>query len=306
VEDIVTATVELPDGRLVQTAEGGDPDGVPVFVHHGSPGSGILDPAWERDAASRGLRLITYARPGYGRSTRAAGRVVAGAARDVADLADVLGVDRFLSWGVSGGGPHVLACAALLPDRVVAVASLAAAAPFDGEGLDFFAGMGPANIEEFGITVAGGEAASRPLAVEQAAQLVNATQEEMVAAMAPHLSSVDETELRGPIGATLLAHLHDAFAVSVDGWVDDDLAFVWPWGFKPSQISIPVLLWQGRQDLMVPYGHGAWLAGQIPGVDARLTEEDGHLTLLTRRIPEVHEWLRARWDAQVTSQPSST
>jgi Predicted hydrolases or acyltransferases (alpha/beta hydrolase superfamily) len=153
-EEFVDATVELPDGRLLQTAEGGDPAGVPVFVHHGSPGSGILDPAWERDAASRGLRLITYARPGYGRSTRSAGRVVADAAHDVAALANELGIDRFLSWGVSGGGPHVLACAALLPARVVAVASLAAAAPFDGEGLDFFAGMGPANIKEFGITVA--------------------------------------------------------------------------------------------------------------------------------------------------------
>jgi pimeloyl-ACP methyl ester carboxylesterase len=283
----------------MQTAEGGDPAGVPVFVHHGSPGSAILDPAWENDAAAKGLRLITYARPGFGRSTRAAGRVVADAASDVAAIADGLGIDRFLSWGVSGGGPHVLACAALLPDRVVAVASLAAAAPFDGEGLDFFAGMGPANVEEFGISVKGGEEAIRPLAVERAAALKSGTQEQMVEAMAPHLSSVDEAEMRGPIGATLLAHFQDAFSVSVDGWVDDDLAFIAPWGFKPSEISIPVLLWQGRQDLMVPYGHGEWLAGQIPGVDARLTEEDGHLTLITRRIPEVHQWLRDRWDAQV-------
>ena len=270
-----------------------------MFVHHGSPGSAILDPAWENDAAAKGLRLITYARPGFGRSTRAAGRVVADAASDFAAIADGLGIDRFLSWGVSGGGPHVLACAALLPDRVVAVASLAAAAPFDGEGLDFFAGMGPANVEEFGISVKGGEEAIRPLAVERAAALKSGTQEQMVEAMAPHLSSVDEAEMRGPIGATLLAHFQDAFSVSVDGWVDDDLAFISPWGFKPSEISVPVLLWQGRQDLMVPYGHGEWLAGQIPGVDARLTEEDGHLTLITRRIPEVHQWLRDRWDAQV-------
>ena len=283
----------------MQIAEGGDRDGVPVFVHHGSPGSAILDPAWENDAAAHGLRLIVYARPGYGRSSRAAGRVVADAANDVAAIADALGIDRFLSWGVSGGGPHVLACAALLPDRVVAVASLAAAAPFDGEGLDFFAGMGPANVEEFGISVKGGEAAIRPLAVERAAELKSGTQEQMIEAMAPHLSRVDEAEMRGPIGATLLAHFQDAFSVSVDGWVDDDLAFIAPWGFKPSEISVPVLLWQGRQDLMVPFGHGEWLAGQIPGVDARLTEEDGHLTLLTRRIPEVHQWLRDRWDAQV-------
>lgn len=295
----MATTVELPDGRQLQTAQGGDPAGVPVFVHHGSPGSSILDPAWESDAAARGLCLITYARPGYGRSTRAAGRVVGDAAHDVAALADELGIDRFLSWGVSGGGPHVLACAALLSDRIVAVASLAAPAPFDAEGLDFFAGMGPGNIEEFGIAVEGGEAAIRSLAVEQAAELMKSTHEQMVEAMAPHLTAVDDTELRGPIGATFWAHLQDAFSRSVDGWVDDDLAFTAPWGFQPSEISVPVLLWQGRQDLMVPFGHGEWLAGQIPGVDAHLTEEDGHLTLMTHRIPEVHQWLRDRWDAEV-------
>jgi pimeloyl-ACP methyl ester carboxylesterase len=294
----VRTTVELPDGRLVQTAEGGDADGAPVFVHHGSPGSAILDPLWNSDAAARGLRLIAYARPGYGRSTRAVGRVVGDAARDVAAIADALGIERFLSWGASGGGPHALACAALLPDRLVAVASLAAVAPFDGERLDFFAGMGPGNIEEFGIAVNGGEAAIRPLAVEQAAALKDGTQDQMVEAMAPHLSPVDAAALRGPIGATVLAHFQDAFAVSVDGWVDDDLAFIGSWGFQVSDISVPVLLWQGRQDLMVPFGHGEWLAGQIHGVDARLTEQDGHLTLLTHRIPEVHQWLRDRWDAE--------
>jgi pimeloyl-ACP methyl ester carboxylesterase len=288
--------VELPDGRVLQTSEGGDPAGVPVLVHHGSPGSSILDPAWSDDAASRGLRLVAYARPGYGRSTRAAGRKVADAAADVAALADAFGIDRFLSWGISGGGPHVLACAALLPDRVVAVASLASAAPYDAKGLDFFAGMGEGNIEEFGVVVDGGEAALRPLAVEQATQLASTTQEGMVEAMSPHLTPIDDAALRGPIGQTLMAHLHDAFVVSVDGWVDDDLAFVEPWGFQPSEIAIPVLLWQGRQDAMVPFGHGVWLAEQIPGVDAHLSEEDGHLTLMSRRIPEVHQWLRQRWD----------
>jgi pimeloyl-ACP methyl ester carboxylesterase len=297
----MASTVALPDGRLLQIAEGGDPAGVPLIVHHGTPGSAVDDPAVSDDAAERGLRLIMYARPGYGRSTRAPGRVVADAARDVAALADTLGIDRFLSWGFSGGGPHVLACAALLPDRVVAAASLAAAAPLDGEGLDFFAGMGDGNIEEFGVVLQGGEDAIRPLAVDEAEELTQGTQEEFVEAMAPHLTAVDEAELRGPLGATLLAQSKDAFAVGVDGWVDDDLAFIWPWGFQPSAISVPVMLWQGRQDAMVPYGHGAWLAGQIPGVEAHLTEEDGHLTLRTLRIPEVHQWLRDQWDARVTS-----
>jgi pimeloyl-ACP methyl ester carboxylesterase len=291
-------TVQLPDGRAQQTAEGGDPGGAPVFVHHGSPGSAVLDPMWQADAGARGLRLITYSRPGFGTSTRAAGRVVADAAGDTAALADALGIDRFLTWGISGGGPHALACAALLPDRVVAAASLAAVAPFDADGLDYFDGMGEGNIEEFGIVVDGGEAAIRPLALEQAAEMTSTTKEQLVEAMAGFLTPVDAAEITGAIGATLLEQFHGAFSAGVDGWVDDDLAFVSPWGFSLTDIAVPVLLWQGRQDAMVPYGHGVWLAGQIPGVEAHLSEEDGHLTLITRRIPEVHQWLRDRWDAE--------
>jgi pimeloyl-ACP methyl ester carboxylesterase len=188
----------------------------------------------------------------------------------------------------------------LLGDRVVAAASLAAAAPFDGDGLDFYAGMGPGNIEEFGIVVTGGETAIRPLAVEQAAVLAGSTHQQLVEAMGPHLSAIDAAELRGPMGATVLAQMQDAFSVGVDGWVDDDLAFVAPWGITLSEISVPVLLWQGRLDLMVPFGHGAWLAEQIPGVEAHLSEQDGHVTLSTRRIPEVHQWLRDHWDAAPT------
>jgi len=199
---------------------------------------------------------------------------------------------------MSGGGPHALACAALLPDRVVAAASLAAVAPFDVDGLDFFDGMGEGNIEEFGIVVDGGEAAIRPLAVEQAAGMTSATVDQLVETMAGFLTPVDAAEITGAIGASLLEQFRGAFSVSVDGWVDDDLAFVAPWGFSLTDISVPVLLWQGRQDAMVPYGHGVWLSRQIPGVEAHLSEEDGHLTLITKRLPSVHEWLRDRWDAE--------
>jgi pimeloyl-ACP methyl ester carboxylesterase len=117
--------------------------------------------------------------------------------------------------------------------------------------------------------------------------------------MAPHLTDVDAREIRGPLGAYLLDCVRDGASVSADGWIDDDLEFVRPWGFDPADITVPVLLWQGRQDAMVPYGHGEWLADRIPGVDARLTETDGHLTLITDRIPEVHEWLREQWDSHV-------
>ena len=289
------AQIAVADGRECEVVQGGDPSGVPVVIHHGSPGAAVLHPEWDAIAADEGLRLVIYSRPGYGLSDRARGRAVADAARDTAAIADALGFDRFLSFGFSGGGPHVLACAALLPDRVVAAAALASIAPFDAAGLDWFDGMGEGNVQEFKLVLEG-EQAIRPLAEEQAAELRDATQDDWVEAMAPFLTAADAGEVRGPIGATLLEHFKHGTAVSVDGWIDDDLAFARPWGFDIAQIRVPVLLWQGRQDAMVPFGHGQWLACTVPGVTADLTEHDGHLSLLTQRAPELFRWLRERWD----------
>ena len=272
------AQVELPDGRTLQIAEGGAPDGVLVIVHHGTPGGAVLDPAWERDAVTNGLRLVTYARPGYGTSTRAPGRRVSDAAADVAALADVLGAERFLTWGASGGGPHALACAALLPGRVVAAASLAGVAPYDADGLDFMAGMGEGNIEEFGLVVREGEAGIRPLAERETAGLLGITHEQLAEQMDAFVTETDAAMMRGPLGEWLLASFRAGLATGADGWVDDDLVFVAPWGFAVSDIGVPVLVVQGRQDVMVPFGHGEWLAATIPGAEAWLTDHDGHTT----------------------------
>ena len=257
----------------------------------------MLHPEWESAAAADGLRLVTYSRPGYSTSTRHRGRSVADAARDTATLAESLGFERFLSLGFSGGGPHVLACAALLPERLVAAASLASVAPWDAPGLDWFEGMAEGNVEEFELLRDGDEDALRAASEEQAAALVDASLEDFAESMEPYVTAADAEEVRGPIGATLLRYFQRATSVSVDGWIDDDLALFRPWGFEFSAIRVPVLLLQGRHDAMVPFGHGAWLADRIPGVEARLSDGDGHLSLLTRRMPEVLRWLRERWDA---------
>ena len=141
-----------PAGRTLGVYEAGDPGGHPVLVHHGTPAHGALFAPWEDDARGKGIRLVGYDRPGYGASSPDPERSVASAAADAAAIADALGIDRFATWGVSGGGPHALACAALLGERVVAVASLAGIAPFDAPGLNWFAGMGESNLVEFGAT----------------------------------------------------------------------------------------------------------------------------------------------------------
>ena len=283
-------SVKAADGRVLHALEDGDPSGFPVVVHHGTPGCALLHDAHVEDAAARGIRLVAYDRPGYAGSSRHAGRSVGDAATDVATIADALGFERLATWGISGGGPHALATAALLPDRVVAAASLAAVAPYDAEGLDFLEGMGELNVVEF-HAAREGEAALRPNHERDASAFVAAGPSGLRDGLATLLSPVDAAELDDDVAAHMYDSFAGALANGVDGWVDDDLAFASPRGFDVADISVPLRLWQGVEDRFVPPGHGRWLAGRIPGVEARITPDDGHLTLYTRRVPEVHAWL---------------
>jgi pimeloyl-ACP methyl ester carboxylesterase len=285
--------IQTPDGRTLTVREGGDPAGFPVLCIAGTPGSSVMAPAHERDAEERGIRLFSYDRPGYGGSTRHEGRRVADCAADIATVCDALDIDRLCVWGISGGGPHALAAAALLPDRVLAAASLASVAPYDADGLDFLAGMGELNVEEFGVVLEGGEA-HRESMERQRAGLLAAEPGELVELWQTLLGPADRDVATGDFAAELLDHMRAGIEPGGDGWLDDDVAFVTPWGFDVASITVPVLLWQGEQDRFVPRAHGEWLAARIPGVDARFTADDGHLTLAVRRVPEAHGWLLER------------
>lgn len=270
--------------------EGGDPNGKLVFFLHGTPSSRMIYGPHAADAKERGIRLVGYDRPGYGGSTPQSGRRVADAAKDVASIADYLGVERFAVWGISGGGPHALACAALLPERVVAAASLASPAPYPSPGLDWLAGQGEDNVVEFKASLAGPEQLDRFLAPLRE-EMLKADIEGTVKLMESLLPPVDRAALSGGLGTYILASHKEGIRPGYEGWKEDDLAFVTGWGFTPAGISVPLLLWQGKQDKMVPYAHGVWLSGRIPRAEARLSQEDGHLTLLERRVPETHAWL---------------
>lgn len=288
-------TVTTADGRALTVRESGHPDGVPVLTHAGTPGSSLLYEPHVRDAEEKGIRLFSYDRPGYGGSTRNKGRNVADCAGDVAAVCDALGVDRFCVWGISGGGPHALATAALLPDRVAAAAALAPVAPFGAEGLDFYAGMGEQNIEEFGAVLEGEEAHLAVLERDRA-QLLAASPEQLVEVLRTLLGPADLEVLTGRIAAFLLESARAGIEQGLDGWFDDDVAFTRPWGFELDSIRVPVSHWQGEQDKFVPFGHGVWLSQHIPGVESHLAPEDGHITLAERRVPEVHAWLLERFD----------
>lgn len=280
-------------GRKLHVREAGQADGVPVLVHHGSPGAGHLFRPWIEDAQSRGLRLLCYDRPGYGDSTAHPGRSVADVAEDVAAIARHLDLDRLCTWGESGGGPHVLACAALLPDLVVAAAVIASPTPFKADGVDWFEGMGDDNLEEFGAALDGRGALEKYIEAHTPG-ILNADAKGLLEAFRSLLSPADAAVLTEEYAEFKLKQIQAGIKGSRDGWIDDDLAFIIPWGFDLGKIKVPVLLLHGQQDRFVPFSHGEWLANKISGVETRLTEEDGHLTLTATGIPKVHEWLLSK------------
>ena len=285
-------TIATAEGRTLAVHSDGDPAGFPVVMHHGTPSSGLLYERHVELAHEQGIRLVGYDRPGYGGSAREPGRSVSDCAADVDAIADALRLDRFATWGISGGGPHALACAALCDRRLVAAASLAAVAPQDAEGLDWLAGMGDENHVEFGHAAAGEEQLRTYLTAE-ADEIRAAGPERLVAVMETLLGPEDRAVLSGAFAEYLLKADRHGLADGVDGWVDDDLAFLAPWGFELSSIDRPVLLLHGDDDRFVPVAHGRWLADHIPGVEARIDAADGHLTLIERRLREVNEWLLA-------------
>ncbi|MEA2291884.1 MAG: hypothetical protein QOF17_904 [Solirubrobacteraceae bacterium] len=285
--------VTTGDGRTLRVREAGAPGGPAVVAHHGTPGAGLLYGPEARSAEAAGLRLIAYDRPGYGGSTPRPGRSVADAAGDVAAILDAAGVERFATYGTSGGGPHALACAALLPDRCAAAATIASIGPADAAGLDWMAGMGEGNVAEFAAARAGRERLEEYCRADAAGVMAIAP-EDFADAIRVHLSDVDAEALTGEFAAFLLGGFKAGLAHGVDGWVDDDLAFLAPWGFDVGDLRVPVQVWQGDRDMMVPAGHGRWLHEHAAGAEGGIAPGAGHLTLFLDRVGDIQAWLRDR------------
>jgi pimeloyl-ACP methyl ester carboxylesterase len=304
------------DGRELAVDVVGDPDAYPVFLMHGMPGSRIGPRPRSIVLYRLGVRLISYDRPGYGRSSRMRGRSVFDAGADVAAIADYLRLGKFSVVGRSGGGPHAMAAAAYSPDRVERVALLVSSAPSDAEGLDWFEGMVESNREAY-------TAADRQVAAERAgdareaeerevgalieklrarASEVSEDPESLITQIDPGLTSADRRVI-GNVG--LRALLTDTYTEAVrgqqgpnsGGWIDDAIALRKQWGFKLNQVTCRVLLWHGMNDRFVPVGHTEWLAEQLrstrfdpENVELRLAPGLGHFGAV-EVLPEILGWL---------------
>jgi pimeloyl-ACP methyl ester carboxylesterase len=281
-ERVVTeADLVLGDGRTLHyydTREDESDARVAIFWLHGSPSVGYPPEPLFSVAAENGLRWVSYDRPAYGGSSPNPGRDFASAAADVAAVADALGIGRFAALGHSGGGPHALACGALLPERVIAVVSMSAPAPFGAEGLDWFAGWSRSGVAEQRAALAG----------RAALQAYLASAEADPGAFTPD----DLSALRGR-WSWVAEVFGQAMGKGDEGIVDDSLAGARAWGFAPADITVPVLILHGAKDQMVPSAHAEWLAAHCPAAELRLVPDAGHITVLDS-APTALAWLRDR------------
>jgi pimeloyl-ACP methyl ester carboxylesterase len=279
-------TVNLPTGRVLEVLVAGPADGFPLLEHTGTPTAATPHPSVIRAATARGLRWITFSRPGYAGSTPKPERVVADIAGGVTAILDSLGVDTFVTMGSSGGGPHAIGCTALLPDRCLAAAAIASVAPYPAEGIDWLDGMAPDNVEEFSVALQGADALSAWLE-PHAAELAGVQPDQVVAALGDLVSDVDRAVLTGEEAEWGAETFRRAVSTGIAGWRDDDLAFTRPWGFDLAAIGRPVAVWQGGQDRMVPFAHGEWLAAHIPTAFAHLYPAEGHLSIGVAKLDEI-------------------
>jgi pimeloyl-ACP methyl ester carboxylesterase len=266
------------DTGPAEAGTGGARDGrLPVFWLHGTPMLGAPPAPLFSAAAEHGIRWVSYDRPAYGGSSPVPDRDVASGAADVAAIADALGLDRFAVLGQSGGGPYALACAALLPQRVIGAVSMSGRAPYPADGLDWLAGMRPGSAAELDAMLAGKDALAA----------LNASEDDFDPEM---FTPDDHAALDGDwkwIGTVV----NPALDQGMDGMMDDALASVRPWGFDPAEITVPVLLVHGTADRVMPCSHSEWLARRIGGsAELVLVADAGHISVF-RSAPGALAWL---------------
>ena len=277
-------TISLPDGRHLEVLTAGNPAGQAVVFHHGTPGACKKWDAWLAEVEAQGGFAIAYSRAGYGRSARRVGRSVVDNTTDIAALVEHFGASTFVSIGWSGGGPHCLADTTLPGSR--AAISIAGVGEFGASDLNFLEGMGEENHVEFGAAVQGAAAIEKWMQ-ENSQPIATVTGASLIEAFGGLIGDADKAAWSAGIADHDAADFRHALVEGYYGWMDDDLAFVQPWGFDITAITKPVELWQGDDDFMVPHAHGQWLASKIPTAELKFVPGEGHISLGENKRSEI-------------------
>ncbi|MFJ4964987.1 Proline iminopeptidase [Streptomyces sp. ADI96-02] len=281
--------VRAADGRHLMVERLGDPRGRPVFLLHGTPGSRLGPAPRGMVLYQRHTQLIAYDRPGYGGSDRHEGRRISDVVEDVRAIADSLGLERFAVVGRSGGAPHALACAALMPERITRTAALVGLAPWGAAGLDWFEGMAASNVLAYSTAAADPDGLAESFIVRSAQ--IRQDPVRLLDDLRRELTDSDRLVVNDVgIRSMLLRNYSEGLRTSAYGWIDDAIAFCRPWGFEPARIGGRVMLWHGEKDVFSPVGHSRWLAGQIPGATTVLEPAAAHFDALSV-LPRVLDWL---------------
>ena len=278
--------IDLPDGRTLEVGTLGEPSGQTVLFHHGTPGSVNLVRMLAPLADDGSLFIVTTSRAGYGKSSRLEGRDVAAVVSDARAALDSLGRSDYVVVGWSGGGPHALACAALDAPRCLAAWSLAGVVPTTMD-FDWTEGMGPENVEEFALAKAGGPEYEARMAFYGDA-FSTSTKDNIIELFGGLLSEPDKAVME-PESARedFVASMHQGFEMGWRGFFDDDEAMMKEWGFDPTSIAVPVAVWFGQHDLMVPPTHGEWLVKNLPTATKSFFPDDGHVSLVVNHLDEL-------------------
>lgn len=268
---------QLRDGRILDLLDNYYKSESAVLFHHGTPGNSTSWSEWVGEFSGGPIRAIAASRPGYGQSDRHAARKVVDVVSDLSQMLGHFEIKRFVSVGWSGGGPHALAMS--LDKRCGGVITLAGVGKYDQPDLDFLNGMGPENIDEIGVALQG-EEPLRNWMNANALEMQKVTGPELRSAFAGLVGKADKEVLLGDFAEEMAAGMRRALSRGFDGWIDDDLAFVQEWGFDLNEINIPVQVWQGDDDFMVPHSHSYWLASKIPTSELKFVPENGHISLM--------------------------
>ena len=275
--------VELDDGRRLDIRVTGPEDGRVLVFHHGTPGAAVREQLLETPAYELGLRVVSWSRPGYGDSTRQPHRRIVDVVSDAQAVLDALGVESCLVAGATGGSPLALACAARLPAADAALV-VSPVAPFDADGLNWLAGLGEDNAIATGHALVGEDSLREYLASERDVMLA-VTAAQVIESLSTLLPEVDRAELTGALAEDIIAGLHEGLRTGVDGWLDDSLSLIRPWGFDLEEIDIPTMIWHGSVDSLSPPAHGRWLTEHVPDTTGHVLDGMGHLSLWATQVP---------------------